>query len=67
MFFLVDYQHLCLLCVFGLEKETGRREMWKGKVFLVCRVGIRMEFRTKLKILSISSEKTGVPGEITTG
>jgi hypothetical protein len=50
-----------------LEKETGRREMWKGKVFLVCRVGIRMEFRTKLKILSISSEKTGVPGEITTG
>jgi hypothetical protein len=33
--------------VYGLEKEIGRREKRKGKEFLVYRVGIRIELRTK--------------------
>jgi hypothetical protein len=47
-----------VLFVFGLETEIGAE---KGKEFLVCRVNIRI--RTKIKILSICSVETGVPGE----
>jgi hypothetical protein len=51
--------------VFAKEKEIGRREERKGKEFMVNRVGIRMELRTKIKILSISSVETSVPIEKT--
>jgi hypothetical protein len=37
-----------------VEKEIGRREIQKGKGFLVCRVGIRLEFRKKLKSLKLN-------------
>jgi hypothetical protein len=40
-----------------------RRERRKGKKFLIYRVGISMEFRAKIKIQSISSVETGVPGD----
>ncbi len=38
----------------GKEKEIVRRESRKGKKHIVYRV-IRMEFRTKIKILPVSS------------
>jgi hypothetical protein len=45
------------------KKEIGRRERWKVKESLVYRVGNKMKFREKTKILSISSVETGSPVE----
>jgi hypothetical protein len=45
------------------EKEIERRERRKGKEYLVYRIGIRMEFRTKITILSVSLMETKVPGD----
>jgi hypothetical protein len=45
--------------------EIGRIERRKGREFLIYRVRIGMEFRIKIKILSISSVETGVPEEKT--
>jgi hypothetical protein len=62
------YQYLSMVCqdfVFGKEKEIGRREEWKGKEIMVCKVGIRMELRTNIKILSIGLVETSVPIEKT--
>jgi hypothetical protein len=43
--------------------KIGWGERRKGKESLVTGVGIRMEFITKIKNLSISSVETRVPGE----
>jgi hypothetical protein len=43
------------------EKEIGRRERRKGKEYLVYWQGLRMEFNTKINILSIIEVVTTVP------
>jgi hypothetical protein len=45
---------------FGLEKEIGKREQRKGKESQAYGVAIRMEFMTKIKILSNGLVETGV-------
>jgi hypothetical protein len=55
---------LCQEFAFGYEKEIGRRE-GNCKEFLVYRVGIRIEFRAKMKILLISTAETRVHREKT--
>jgi hypothetical protein len=39
----------------SLSLEIGRRDRRKGKAFLVYRLRIRKEIKTKIKILSIYS------------
>jgi hypothetical protein len=47
----------------GKEKEIVRRERRKGKKHIVYRVGIRIEFRTSIKILLISLVEAEVSRE----
>jgi hypothetical protein len=53
---LLDYKYLSL---WRVKRQAGKRE---GKESLAYRVDIRNKFTIKIKITSISSVETGVPG-----